>query len=164
MIQSSKKTKEEEATKIEDFYKEYKSICISIDKMTRKVWIPHIQLTEVPKAYFTTIKARKTGKQREFYNNLLQVTIGTNGMIYDLDSLIPHPKEVDSIEGIDQLMRPDTYVNTGFIMSISHNETRDEITFRKRVQIFTNEYQNLLFEKVQNRYEDKDGKIEKTEF
>lgn len=68
-------------------------------------------------------------------------------MIYDLDSLIPHPHEVDSIEGIDQLMKPDTYVNTGFIMSISHNASENGIDFRKRIQIFTNEYQNLLFEK-----------------
>ena len=66
-------------------------------------------------------------------------------MIYDLDSLIPFPKEVDSIEGIDQLMKPDTYVNTGFIMSVSHNKTENGVVFRERIQIFTNELQNLLF-------------------
>ena len=126
-------------------------MCLSIDKMTRKVWIPHIQLTEVPKAYFTTIKARKAEGKMEFYDNLLQVTICNNGMVFDLDST--PIKEVDSIEGIDQLMKPDTYVNTGFIMSISHNLPAGEERALKRVQIITNEYCNLLFEKQQTRFE-----------
>ena len=112
----------------------------------------------MPKAYFTTIKARKAKESHSFYDNLLQVTIGTNGMIYDLDSLIPHPKEVDSIEGIDQLMKPDTYVNTGFIMSASTNEIWEGDQFLRRIQIFTNEYCNLLFEKRQDRFDD--GEVE----
>ena len=58
--------------------------------------IEHIQMTEVPKGYFTTIKSRiKEGML--FYNNILQVTVRSHGMIYDLDSL----REVDSIESID---------------------------------------------------------------
>ena len=81
----------------------------------------------------------------EFYDNLLQVTICNNGMVFDLDST--PIKEVDSIEGIDQLMKPDTYVNTGFIMSISHNLPAGDEQALKRVQIITNEYCNLLFEK-----------------
>lgn len=81
-----------------------------------------------------------------FYDNLLQVTINTNGMIFDLDT---NPiREVDSIEHIDTLMKPDTFVNTGFIMSISHNLIdENEVKCVKRRQIFTNEYTNLLFEK-----------------
>ena len=67
--------------------------------MTRKVFLPHIQLTEVPKAYFTTIKSINSGGQINFYDNLLQVTVSTNGIIFDLDS---NPiKEVDAIENID---------------------------------------------------------------
>jgi len=43
-------------------------------------------------------------------------------MIFDLDS---NPiKEVASIESIDQLFKPDHFVNTGFIMSISLNAKR----------------------------------------
>ena len=58
--------------------------------------IDHIQMTEVPKGYFTSIKSRiKEGMQ--FYNNILQVTVRSHGMIYDLYSL----REVDSIESID---------------------------------------------------------------
>lgn len=71
LIQDQKKVDEDKAAKIEDFYKEYQSICINIDKMTRKVMLPHIQLTEVPKAYFTTIKALKANETKQFYDNLL---------------------------------------------------------------------------------------------
>ena len=44
-------------------------------------------MTEVPKAYFTTIKSR-IGRKLDFYSNLLQVTGRLNGMIYDLDDVI----------------------------------------------------------------------------
>lgn len=88
----------------------------------------------------------------QFYDNLLQVTIGANGMIFDLDS--SPIAEVDSIENIDQLINPDAFVNTGFIMSMSHKAVNDETNFTKRVQLFTNESCNLLFEKKQNRYKD----------
>ena len=55
-------------------------------------------MTEVPKAYFTTIKERSAFRL-SFHNNLLQITVRSHGMIYDLDS---EPiQEVDSIENID---------------------------------------------------------------
>lgn len=66
-------------------------------------------------------------------------------MIFDLES--DPIKELDSIENIDALMKLDTFVNTGFIMSISYNEIVGETKFIKRNQIFTNEYNNLFFEK-----------------
>lgn len=74
----------------------------------------YIQMTEVPKGYFKTIKNRK-GKHLTFYDNLLQITMRSHGIIIDLDEL----KEVEAIENIDQLQQPDTMVNTGFIMSAS---------------------------------------------
>ena len=58
--------------------------------------INHVQMTEVPKSYFKTIKNRK-GKQLEFFDNLLQVTVVNHGMIFDLDTM----KEVEAIENID---------------------------------------------------------------
>ena len=58
--------------------------------------IKHVQMTEVPKAYFTTLKSRK-GVKLYFYDNLLQITESNHGMIFDLDSL----KEVHAIENID---------------------------------------------------------------
>ena len=92
------------------------------------------------------IKARHIKEQKlEFYNNLLQITIGTHGIIYDLDSEKPH--EVNTIENIDQLMNPDQFINTGFIMSMSHIAFKGDVKYNHRVQFFTNEYCNLFFEK-----------------
>ena len=60
----------------------------------------HIQMTEVPKAFFSTIRQRD-GFKLKFFDNLLQVTIRSHGMIFNLDT---NPiEEVDSIEDIDQL-------------------------------------------------------------
>ena len=53
-------------------------------------------MTEVPKGYFKTIKNRK-GKQLDFFDNLLQVTVRSHGIIFDLDTV----KEVEAIENID---------------------------------------------------------------
>ena len=44
-------------------------------------------------------------------------------------------------------------------MSTSKNEQWEEETFLRRIQVFTNEYVNLVFEKRQDRY--KNGEIEK---
>lgn len=53
-------------------------------------------MTEVPNAYFTTLKKRE-GLNIEFYDDLLQVTERNHGMIFDLDQM----QEVASIEYID---------------------------------------------------------------
>lgn len=45
-------------------------------------------------------------------------------------------------------------VNTGHIMSLSTNDYWEELKFIRRIQNFTNEYVNMFFEKVQDRYED----------
>ena len=55
-------------------------------------------MTEVPKGYYSTIKSRING-QLVFFNNILQITVQSHGMIFDLDSVT----EVDAIETIDQL-------------------------------------------------------------
>ena len=106
----------------------------------------------MPKGYYKTMKAQLGKDGMEYYNNLLQLTIGTHGMIFDLDAR--PPKEVDTIENIDQLMKPDSFCNTGFIMSISRNVVREEMQIPQRKQIFTNEYCSLLFEKKQLRFPD----------
>ena len=57
-------------------------------------------MTEVPKAFFSTIQQRD-GFKLKFFDNLLQVTMRSHGMIFNLDT---NPiEEVDSIEDIDQL-------------------------------------------------------------
>ena len=52
-------------------------------------------MTYVPKGNFTSIKDR-IGRKLQFFDNLLQITVRSHGMIFDLDSF----KEVDSIENI----------------------------------------------------------------
>ena len=138
-----------------NLYDTFKSKCINISQMVNQNTLIHIQMTEVPKAYFTTIKERN-GKRLTFYSNLIQVTVESHGMIFDLDS--DPIKEIDTIENIDMLINPDEMVNTGFIMSTSCIEKEEEHEQIKRTQIFTNEYFNLLFEKQQIRQIDNKGK------
>ena len=75
----------------------YESRGLRIDTMVLKSDIKHIQMTEVPKAYYTTLRSR-TGLKLTFYDNLLQITERNHGMIFDLDSM----REVHAIEYIDQ--------------------------------------------------------------
>ena len=84
-------------------------------------------MTEVPKAYFKTIKSRERSGI-DFYKNILQVTVRCNATIYDLDSMI----EVDSIESIDMLQDPDASINTGFIMSSSSEHDWEGQSYTKR--------------------------------
>lgn len=55
---------------IEDWYYEFPVDEISLKEMVVKKDLEHIQMTEVPKAYFTTIESRNGGKLT-FYSNLL---------------------------------------------------------------------------------------------
>ena len=81
-------------------YTKFTSVCISLADMLPKEDMDHIQMTEVPKAFFSTIQQRD-GFKLKFFDNLLQVTIRSHGMIFNLDT---NPiEEVDSIEDIDQL-------------------------------------------------------------
>ena len=64
--------------------------------MVAKEDLKLIQMTEVPKSYFMTLKANQ-GLKLFFYSNLLQITVNSNGMIFDLDTM----QEVNSIEHID---------------------------------------------------------------
>ena len=130
-------------------YIKHDSRGLSINTIVVANDLQHIQMTEVPKAYFTTIKKRN-GEQIDCYDNLLQVTIRAHGMIFDLDST--PIKEVESIENIDSFTIPDTTVNTGFIMSTSKTGIdKDENPYILRNQIFTNEHVNLIFQKTQKR-------------
>ena len=80
----------------QQYYQKYPSRALPIHKLVEKSEIKHIQMTEVPKAFFTTVKKRK-GLEMEFYDNLLQITERNHGIIFDLDSL----NEVQAIEEID---------------------------------------------------------------
>jgi len=54
--------------------------------MVAKEDLKFIQMTEVPKSYFMTIKDNQ-GLKLFFYSNLLQITVNSNGMIFDLDTM-----------------------------------------------------------------------------
>ena len=110
-------------------YTECKAIGRSIKQLVDSKDLEHIQMTEVPDAYPTTIKSRVGGKYK-FYSNLLQITVRQHGMIFDLES--QQVKEVDSIENIDMLQDPDNMVNTGFIMSTSTNDTWEDQELLRR--------------------------------
>ena len=87
-------------------------------------------MTEVPKGYFTTIKTRR-GNYLKFYDNLLQITMRSHGIIFDLDP--EKITEVEAIENIDVMQDPDSMVNTGFIMSAATTGSRDGEKFHKRI-------------------------------
>ena len=74
------------------------SQCLSLSSMVGRADLQHIQMTEVPEAYFTTFKSRDI-LDIEFHKNLLQVTVGSHGTIYNLDAA--KIAEVDKIENID---------------------------------------------------------------
>ena len=86
-------------------------------------------MTEVPKAYFTTIQGR-IGHRLKFYSNLLQVTIRLDGMIYDLDEVL---NQLYQISDIDRIQDPNVMVNSGFIMSISTDQKYQEEDILRRV-------------------------------
>ena len=95
----------------------------------------------------------------EFRSNLLQITIGTNGIIYDLD--LSPIEEVHLLENIDTLAKPEKFCNTGCINSYSYNALLvTEELVKRRVQVFTNENVNLIFVKSQIRKDDDSRKME----
>ena len=79
-------------------YKEFEAKALPINDIVSRTDMAHIQLTEVPKSYFSTIKNR-VGKKMSFYSNLIQITARGNGIIFDLDSF--PIAEVSTIEAID---------------------------------------------------------------
>ena len=57
-------------------------------------------MIEVPKAQFTTIKA-KIGHSYEFYNNVLQISVRNSAILIALDDEIV--REISYVENLDQL-------------------------------------------------------------
>ena len=80
----------------DESYQMYVARPLFLQEIVGKRDIGHIQLTEVPKAYFSTQKSISASKMT-FFSNLLQVTERSNGIIFDLDSL----DEIGAIENLD---------------------------------------------------------------
>lgn len=51
--------------------------------------LKHIQMTEVPKAFYTTIKPRKGKEKISFYKDLLQITARSTAIHLNLDEEMP---------------------------------------------------------------------------
>ena len=73
-------------------------------------------MTELPKAYFKTIKDKKDNKI-EFYQDVLQITVRANAILISLDST--NPSEISYIDSLDQIQDPEKSVNSGFMLSSS---------------------------------------------
>ena len=63
----------------------FKCRVLSIHDIVSRNDKQHIQLTEVPKAYFSMTKSIN-GHKIDYYDNLLQITERNYGMIFDLDT------------------------------------------------------------------------------
>ena len=73
-----------------------------------------IQFRAVPVSSYLTIKGECAGNMT-FYETLIGVTIRNTTFIFDLDDEYDEPKEVNFIEGTDQLLTLDGFVNLGTI-------------------------------------------------
>ena len=73
-----------------------------------------IEVSTVPLGNHTSIKSCSS-QSLTLYNNLVQYSVKTRAIIYDLDEL----REVGAIEGLDTLLDPDLVVVTGFNLSAS---------------------------------------------
>ena len=76
----------------------------------------HVQMIEVPKAQFSTIK-EQTGHHYKFYSNVLQISVRNSAILVALDD--EYPSEISYVENIDLLQDPDKLVNSGFMLSSS---------------------------------------------
>ena len=94
---------------------------------------------------FQTIKG-----ESNYYKNLVEVTVKNDTYIYDLDEQGKSPKEVNFIEGIDQLTKLDTFVNTGTNQIIvSKKEYKQQgKPMQKTRRLCTNEQVSMYFEEI----------------
>ena len=82
----------------------------------------------------------------QFYDNLLQVCIRNQSVIYNLD----HPtsqEEVNFIFNTGQFTKMDQYVNSGFFNTVSYENEDDWDKFVQQDSVFANEMNNLVYSK-----------------
>ena len=104
----------------------------------------HVQMFEVPRSYSSTIRETYVDGRMTFFNQLLQVVIGNYAVIYNIEN-VKEIREIKYIETTDQFLKPENYVQTGFVMSSSHSDIEDGYAHILRQSIVTNVHQNLLF-------------------
>ena len=85
-------------------------------------------LSQVSPSYHTAIKKYKTDGL-DFYQDLLQVTIGEHAVILDLHD-INRIKELHQLENISQFMGKDKFLNTGYrLATLNEDQFCKELTF-----------------------------------
>ena len=72
----------------------------------------YFQFNRVPFASYQMIKGECDG-EITFYSDLLEVSIRNTTFIFDLDDESKKPREVNFIEGTDQLLTLNGFVNQG---------------------------------------------------
>ena len=82
--------------------------------------IKYVNFFQVPPSYFQSIKLLRTGRDMDLYENILQVVVRNQSVIFNLDENDRgKPLEINFIDDFEQLMDPDTLVNTGIVHSTS---------------------------------------------
>ena len=120
---------------------------IKLNQWMGKKDLPHLHLYHVPRSSHWHVKSRIQGcKEMSYYENLLQISIRNQAVIYDLD----HPdasEEVKFIYNTGQFVDLDNYVNTGFTQTVSYDQEEDETKWVNSAIVFSNEKNGLHFKK-----------------
>ena len=93
----------------------------------------YIQFRTVPSSSYLTIKGECAGNMT-FYENLIGITIRNTTLIFDLDDEYEEPREVNFIEGTDQLLTLDGFVNLGTIHLMVTSQKKSSYKIPKTVQ------------------------------
>ena len=103
-----------------------------------------IQFRRIPVTSHRTIKGECAGNLT-FYGDLIGVTVRNTTFIFDLDDDNNQPKEVDFIDGTDQLLTQEGFVNLGTIHIMIVPRKKGTYKLPKTVKIQTNEQVSLYF-------------------
>ena len=107
----------------------------------------YIQFRTVPASSYLTIKGECAGNMT-FYENLIGITIRNTTLIFDLDDEYEEPREVNFIEGTDQLLTLDGFVNLGTIHLMVTSQKKSSYKIPKTVKFLTNEQVSLYFKET----------------
>ena len=114
--------------------------------------LKYIQFKKIPRSSYQMIKGECAG-QLTFYSDLVGVTIKNMTFIFDLNEETQNPKEVNFIEGNDQLTTLDGFVNLGtnHMMINSFMVEVGKKKQQKTVQMHTNEQASLYFRESRSK-------------
>ena len=80
-----------------------------------------VMLRAVPKSQLEIIKA-KHGLSKRTFTNVLQISVGNNAKLFNLDNNIP--EEISYLEDLNRFgSNPEGYINTGYSITHINSET-----------------------------------------